>query len=493
MSNRTTRRRLLQLTSASFATALAGCGFGSSGSQSSGSTPTDDSTPTDTTQRQSETDTPTETTTESAWDFEIQNFVNRDGTDLVVDGDQYRFNGMMALLTHTELGQEWTNQTMAVANQYNIQAYRCWGFPAPWDDTPSPHQAPKEFNDEWFEAFDYTVAKAKEAGVRLIVPLLQGVHTDASNNRTNYAPSPATYGTWSETTDYTDDTRAFIEDEQANAYFKEYIEYFLTRENQYTGVEYRNEPTILLWECANELEYRSPEDDGHSIASWYKNIASYIKSIDGNHLVSTGMHGSMGEVYQPWTERCAFVEDHQVDEIDVCSFHDYPIYPFSDGVLIREKNLAARYVEHKIDLAHNEIEKPVYGGEYGGLFDPDVETAYVSRLETEESAEGIQRSTEYPNAYRSQHDDAVLVVRKEDIQGVDLTDRNEYFRNITDVAAEHGLNGLCFWALSPDTAGASATDEERRKHREKHNRLIVYPSDSETLNAVQAYYSAVVE
>lgn len=483
------RRKLLAVLTTAGTTTIAGCNGGETDTTP---TPTEQGTspPTETA-----TNAPTETTSESEWDFEIQNFVERNGAELRVDGGPYQFTGMMATLTHTadEFGHRWSDLTMDVAVENDITAYRCWGFPAPWDDIPATHQAPGEFNDEWLEYFDYTVAKAKEAGVRLIVPLLQGVHVDASNDRLNYAPSPAAYGTWSDTADYTDKPGAFIEDDQANEYFKEHIEYFLTRENQYTGVEYRNEPAILMWECANELEYKSQEKEGESIAFWYEDIASYIKSIDSNHLVSTGMHGSIGEIYEPWTRRCAYVEDHQVDEIDVCSFHDYPIYPSGEGVRIRSPELATRYAEHKIDLAHNEIGKPVYAGEYGIHFVPDADTAFVSRIETAESASGVERNETYPQAYRDQYDDGVLVTRQQDIEGVDLSDRNEYFRNLTAVAAENEMNGVGFWTLGPDTAGESASREERREHRRNHNPLVIYPSDTETLSVVQEYYTSVVE
>ncbi|UHQ96230.1 cellulase family glycosylhydrolase [Natrinema halophilum] len=319
-----------------------------------------------------------------------------------------------------------------------------------------------------------------------------GVHVDASKDRLNYAPSPAAYGTWSDTADYSYNTKAFIEDKQANEYFKEHIEYFLTRENQYTGVEYRNEPTILMWECANELEYNSRDTEDRSLAFWYEDIASYIKSIDSNHLVSTGMHGSMGEVYEPWIRRCAFVEDHQVDEIDVCSFHDYPIHPFRDGVQIRSPELAGRYAEHKTRLAHDEIGKPVYAGEYGIHFVPDADTGYISTIETEESASDVESNRNYPQAYHDQHDDSVLVTRQQDIQGVDLTDRNEYFRNLTEVAADNAMDGVGFWRLLPNTVGENASREESREHRAKHGSLAIYPADTETLAVIQEYYSSVV-
>lgn len=466
-----TRRRLLAALSAASVSGLAGCSdFGVRSSPASG---------------------PSSTTATSTPAYTVDTFVERDGTALQVDGQPYRYNGMMGLLTHTQLGKEWTDTTMAVAEEYDIDAFRCWGFPAPWDDVPDPHQAPGAFDDEWFSLFDYTVAKAKQAGVRLVVPLLQGVHVDSERTSDLAAPSPVAYGSWSDTADYTRYTRAFIEDDQANEYFKEYIEHFLTRENQYTGLEYREEPTILMWECANELEYKHPDRAGQSMAAWYDDIASYIKSLDSNHLVSTGMHGSMGEIYEPWTERCAFVEDHRVDAIDVCSFHAYPVYEFRDTVRFRSKELAGRYAEHKIDLAHDEVGKPVYGGEYGVDFAPDVDQVYMTTLETPEEASDVTDNAEYPLAYPDQHDDGVLVTRvRDDVDGPTLATRAAYFRDLTDVAAAAGLDGIQFWRLGP-APNTEMSDADARQFRAEENPRLVYPTDDETLAAVREHHEAI--
>lgn len=410
--------------------------------------------------------------------------MERDGARLALDGEPYRYTGMMALLTYTGHGPDWIDRAMDLAARYGIDTFRCWGFPSTSDDVPAPHPEPGEFDDTWLELFDYTVAKAKETGVRLVVPLLQGVVTRPLAEDQTVVPSPATYGEWSDTAEYTRFPRAFIDDEQATGYFLEYVEHVLTRENQYTGTEYRNEPAILAWECANELEYKHPEQVGDSMADWYETVAGRVSSLDSNHLVSTGMHGSMGEVYEPWTERCAFVRDHQVEGIDLCSVHDYPIYGRGDGpVTIRSRALARRYVGHKVRLAHEEVGKPVYAGEYGAWFEPDADTALVSRIESPESASDVEDNADYPMAYPDQHDDGTLVTREVSNDGVDLEDRDEYFRNLTTVAEETAMDGVQFWRLSQNVA----PEGERRRHRAEYDPLIVYPGDESTLEAIEEY------
>lgn len=427
-------------------------------------------------------------------DDAITEFVEREGSTLTRAGDPYRFSGMMALdLTRLDVGKPWVNRAMAIAREYDIDAFRCWGF-SNNPNAPASHTAPGAFDDTWLDLFDYTIAKAKQTGVRLIVPLLQGVFVDSPGEGDAYAPSPAAYKAWSDSAPAERGTQPFIEDAQANEYYKEYVEHVLTRENQYTGVEYRNEPAILCWECANELEYKRPETAGDPIDFWYEDIASFITSLDSNHLVGTGMHGSMGEIYEPWTERCAFLQDHMVDEIDVCSFHDYPIYRAGEdgeAVDLKSPELARRYAAHKRRLAAEEVGKPVYAGEYGVTFNPTASVASVTKLETEAAASDITDNADVPMKYPDQHDDGVLVRRRESISGIDLEHRKQYWRNLTDLAAEREMEGVCFWTLASDARPEDASDAERRRHRIEHDDLITYPGDSDLLGVVQDYSDRV--
>ena len=75
--------------------------------------------------------------------------------------------------------------------------------------------------------------------------------------------------------------------------FNRYCKFILGRTNQYTHIPYRDDPTIMAWELANE-----PRPDGKANKMIYKNWiyseAKYIKSIDSNHLLTTGTEGEMG-------------------------------------------------------------------------------------------------------------------------------------------------------------------------------------------------------
>ncbi|KAJ3316494.1 hypothetical protein HDU76_001753 [Blyttiomyces sp. JEL0837] len=84
----------------------------------------------------------------------------------------------------------------------------------------------------------------------------------------------------------------FYTDSQVIADFKWLINAVLTRTNTVTGVQYKNDPTIFAWETGNELSLY--DSTPLPPASWTLDIASYIKSIDGNHLVMDGTNGVSG-------------------------------------------------------------------------------------------------------------------------------------------------------------------------------------------------------
>jgi len=328
-------------------------------------------------------------------------FVQRDGPRFTVGGDPFVYNGAQVGISTTGVPiihdpRDWIDTAFEFLADHNVEVTRTWGYPESHLASRT-HPEPGTFDDTWFENFlDYAIVKAKQEGIRLILPLVHGVHYHPDS-----PPSTEAYATWSDTAE---DRNDFFEDQQANEYYKNYIEHVLTRENSITGVEYRNDPTIMMWECGNEADYAARERRYDSLAFWYDEIASYIKSIDDNHLVGSGMHGSMGEIYEDWTWRNNFVEEHRSNAIDACSFHAYPVNTIGDGDLHqRDLSLFGDYIRHKVTLAHEELNKPAYLGEMGTHFLPE----HDARLET----------------------------------------RAEYFDHAGKVGAEVGLNGINYWRL----------------------------------------------
>lgn len=122
------------------------------------------------------------------------------------------------------------------------------------------------YSEELFVDLDKAIQLAGEYGVYLIIPLIDewswfGGITEFS----------ALYGK----------TKSqFFTNTEVKQGFKDLIAYVLNRTNTFTGVKYKDDPAILAWELGNEL--RSATD------SWIAEMATYVKSIDSNHLLMSG-------------------------------------------------------------------------------------------------------------------------------------------------------------------------------------------------------------
>ncbi|KAG8952186.1 hypothetical protein FRC03_012223, partial [Tulasnella sp. 419] len=118
----------------------------------------------------------------------------------------------------------------------------------------------------------------------------------------------------------------FYTDSTVKAAFKKYIATWVNR--------YKNDPTILAWELANEPRCRgstgtwSGSCTPSTITAWIKEISQYIKSLDSNHLVCIGDEGFglSGSTSYPYTayEGLDFATNLAISTIDFGTFHLYP-------------------------------------------------------------------------------------------------------------------------------------------------------------------------
>ncbi|WP_075589894.1 glycoside hydrolase 5 family protein [Labilibacter marinus] len=68
-----------------------------------------------------------------------------------------------------------------------------------------------------------------------------------------------------------------------------HIEKVINRVNSISGLSYKDDPTIMAWQLANEPRgINVPE----KFRAWTANTSAYIKSLDKNHLVGLGTEGN---------------------------------------------------------------------------------------------------------------------------------------------------------------------------------------------------------
>ncbi len=234
-----------------------------------------------------------------------------------------------------------------------------------WDDLAGE----PAFNDgaTGLEKLDYVIAKAGEENLRLILPL--------TNNWGAFGGMDQ-YNIWADS-DYHSD---FYTDPEIRGWYQEWIEHLLNRTNTITGIAYKDDPTIMAWELANEprcigdggpadgswgtgLFPRDPSCTADTITPWVEEMSAYIKSIDSNHLVTTGDEGFFNDpdgadwMYDG-SDGVDTVAWASVPTIDYMSFHLYPDHWGTDAEWGNQW-----IVEH--NAAAKDIKKPALLGEFG--------------------------------------------------------------------------------------------------------------------------------
>ncbi|MGB0523675.1 MAG: glycoside hydrolase 5 family protein [Flammeovirgaceae bacterium] len=110
-------------------------------------------------------------------------------------------------------------------------------------------------------------------------------------------------------------TSTFYANQQAIHWYHEAIRQLICRTNTLNQLAYRDDPTIMAWQLANE-----PRASLHrkSYLKWIRESAQLIKSLAANHLVSLG---SEGDTTHPEVNGVDVYEDHLADAIDYVTIH----------------------------------------------------------------------------------------------------------------------------------------------------------------------------
>ena len=113
----------------------------------------------------------------------------------------------------------------------------------------------------------------------------------------------------------------FYQTPRAVALYRDYVTRLLHRRNTVNGRIYRDDPTIMTWELANEP--RPCADDGSAtrdvpiFCDWVDATARLIHEQAPNQLVCTGSEGVWGSLQKPEV----FIAAHQTPAIDYVTVH----------------------------------------------------------------------------------------------------------------------------------------------------------------------------
>ena len=357
------------------------------------------------------------------------NFVTAEGTRLKLNGEDFYFSGAN---TYAMLYSEPEAEEMfQIAQDLGLNALRIWGFWNGEDLNPQIEDGkevrpgtpetdmyghyvlqskPREYPEQGWRRLDYAVYLANVYDIKLIIPMMNewpefgGLDTymnwandlpeeeaaqiaelvanrkNMGNNEYENAIKEMRYLFW--------------DSADAQGIYFDYVKHMLNRVNTYTGVAYKDDPGIMIWEVMNEPRYGpwGENNSGSKVRTFLTKASELIKSIDSNHLVGTGEEGFFRQTdidrpltTYPWKaangEGVAWVDNSRIETIDVLSIHCWP-YQWSmwdqsqtdggDFDTVGEypdlTDFGPDWLQEHINAINDPslgIEKPIYLGEFG--------------------------------------------------------------------------------------------------------------------------------
>lgn len=162
---------------------------------------------------------------------------------------------------------------------------------------PVLQTAPGVYNDTILDGLDYLMNELEKRDMKAVLYLNNswewsgGYGTYLEWAGEGVAPVPAIDGYKT----YTDFVSKFVVNDSAKAMAAKHVRNIVERTNRYTGKPYAESPALMSWQIANEPRaFASDSLTKAAFARWIADQAALIKSLDGNHLVSTGSEGYNG-------------------------------------------------------------------------------------------------------------------------------------------------------------------------------------------------------
>src|SRR4051812_39811545 len=172
--------------------------------------------------------------------------------------------------------------------------------------------------------------------------------------------------------------------------YDEYVRALVGRRNSVTGRFYRDDPAILSWQLANEPRPGGSDEAGRRhmkpYLAWIDGTARLIKSIDPNHMVSTGSEGTQGCL----NDAQCVVAAHSSPAVDYVNAHIWPQnWSWADpndlsGTWPTVERNTHDYIGQQVGIARK-LNKPLIIEEFGfprdgGSFDPGTSTIFKDRF-----------------------------------------------------------------------------------------------------------------
>ena len=251
-----------------------------------------------------------------------------------------------------------------------------------------------DYDPVLLEGLDFALAEIGRRGMKAVIYLTNfwewsgGMMTYLSwTNGGRYVDMNDPAHPWPEFPDF---NAAFYRSDPAIGLYHDYVRALVGRTNKVTRRAYADDPAIMAWQLANEPRPGGSERVGvpnlPNFYAWIGRTAALIKSLDRNHLVSTGSEGLKGCLE---SEACV-LSAHEAPGIDYVTAHIWPLnWSWVDSADLAgtwEAGAAkvSDYIRRHIAMART-LRKPLVIEEFGfprdgGSYDPAASTIFKDRF-----------------------------------------------------------------------------------------------------------------
>ena len=232
---------------------------------------------------------------------------------------------------------------------------------------PTLQIKPGIYNDTIFDGLDFLMSELGKRNMKAVLFFTNSWEWSGGYSQyLNWAgkgknPVPSVDG-WPAYMEYVKQYAGCKECEQL---LKNHIKHIVSRTNRYSKKKYTEDPAIFSWQIGNEPRAFSDTNKPLFVA-WLKDISSYIKSLDKNHLVSIGSEGQWGCEM----DMGLFKQIHSDPNIDYLTMHIWPKnWSWLDvknmnGTLQNSIDKTAEYINNHMAVAQ-ELSKPIVLEEFG--------------------------------------------------------------------------------------------------------------------------------
>jgi mannan endo-1,4-beta-mannosidase len=324
--------------------------------------------------------------------MKTNSFISVNGNQFALNGKSYYVVGTNLwygfYLGATEPGRVRLRKELDLLQSIGINNLRILGAVEQSDLAsaikPGIQKQPGVYDESLLQGLDFLIAEMQIRGMYAVIYL---------TNYWDWSGGMAQYVAWQNLRplvhpepgaafkDFMRYSASFYSDSGAQKDYQQFIKDILNRKNKHTGLVYKDDPVVMAWELANEPR---PHPDGNqepekldAFYLWIEQSAAHIKSIDSNHLVTTGSEGTQGCLRN---EEC-FVKAHRSNHIDYITIHLWPRNwgwwkpDLMQETLLYSEQEAVKYIDQQLRLTDH-LQKPMVLEEFGfdrdhGSCDPD--------------------------------------------------------------------------------------------------------------------------